>query len=57
MFLKNMALADKITLRVLQSKNLFTFTNLNCENAGNSKVLLFSIMRYKGKEGKKERPS
>ena len=54
MLLKNISLSDKINLRLLQTKNFLTFTNLECTNAGDNKILLFSIMRYKGKEGKRE---
>ena len=51
MLLKNISLSDNINLRLLQTKNFLTFTNLECANAGDNKVLLFSIVRYKGKEG------
>ena len=54
MLLKNISLSDYINLRLLQTKNFLTFTNLECANAGDNKILLFSIVRYKGKEGKRE---
>jgi hypothetical protein len=49
MILENMSLSDKLHVRILQSKNLFTFKNLNCLVAGENKILLFSIVRYRGK--------
>ncbi len=49
MILENMSLSDKLNIRILQSKNLFTFKNLNCLVASENKIMLFSIVRYRGK--------
>ena len=53
MILENMSLSDKVSLRLLQTKNILTFSNLECIVTSENKILLFSIVRYKGKEGKK----
>ena len=49
MILENMSLADKLYIRLLQSKNLFSFEKLDNLDADKNKIMLFSIVRYKGK--------
>ena len=49
MILEQMSLSDKLYVRLLQSKNLFTFKNLKCFVASENKIMLFSIIRYRGK--------
>lgn len=54
MLLKHNTFSDTCYLRLLQIKNLFSFTNLQGDISTEGKVLLFSIVRYRGKEGKRE---
>lgn len=54
MFIDNMTLADKIVLRLLQTKNYLTFENLKCAEKSKSEILLFSIKRHRTTKDIKE---